>query len=171
MDPWMTGLMALFAGQNPQQAGPLLDAAGVPPPDQMMKAGGPGLGEMMPGDVLQGAVAPGSSPALMPAAAATAGPQGAMGGQVVPEPSGLGGPGGALGTSDMAKLALAGMQAAKPAPIMPIMNGGVSGGVKPPEVSAGVKGAQAPAINALMQALLQRSSPSVAPGLGALLPR
>lgn len=64
----------------------------------------------------------------------------------------------AAATQPNSAMALAAMQGIKaPAPIQPIMNGGVTGGVKAPDVTA-MKGGS-PSINALMQALLQRGQP------------
>ncbi len=63
--------------------------------------------------------------------------------------------------------ALQGVKA--PAPVTPIMSGGVSGGVKAPEQQlAGLKGGS-PAIQMLMQALLQRNSQPAVPTLGELV--
>lgn len=63
--------------------------------------------------------------------------------------------------------ALAGIKA--PQMPAPIMSGGVTGGVSPPKVEqAGLKQG-APAIQALMQALLQRQQGQTVPSLGALV--
>ncbi len=113
-DPFTTGLMALFAANNPAQAAPLLTQMGVPVP------GG--------GD---------------PSAAG-------MGGLM-----GQGGP----------MLGNAGLQGIKaPAPVTPIMQGGVSGGVRAPEVQKMQMGS--PAIASLMQALLGGGRPMPVPTLG-----
>lgn len=86
----------------------------------------------------------------------------------VPEPQMLGGPmaapGGAQGNP------LAGLQGVKvPGAVQPIMSGGVSGGVKPPQPDAAGLKQGAPAIQALMQALMQRSQGPVVPNLGSLV--
>jgi|SRR5581483_6303394 len=44
MDPWMMGLLSMFASQNPGQAGPMLDKLGVPPPNAGAEAGDKTLG-------------------------------------------------------------------------------------------------------------------------------
>ena len=140
MDPWLQGLAALFGAQNPG-AGPLLDQAGIPPP---MGLGGPGTGQDQGiGNWIT---------------------------TVNPEPQTV--PGANAGQPNQAQLMqLAAMQGVKPpAPITPIMNGGVTGGVKPPEVQSAALAKQgSPAVNALMQALLTRSAPSSVPSLGALI--
>lgn len=56
-----------------------------------------------------------------------------------------------------------------PKPVTPIMQGGVSGGVKSPEVNAKGTSQGAPAIQALMQALLQRQSGPAVPSLGQMI--
>lgn len=53
-----------------------------------------------------------------------------------------------------------------PAPIQPLMHGGVTGGVPPPQAKMGVN-AQAPAIQALLAAMLGHAGP---PPIGALNP-
>ncbi len=59
--------------------------------------------------------------------------------------------------------ALAGVK--PPAPIQPIMSGGVAGGVKAPEVSSATK-VGSPALDALMMALLGRNPTPQVPTLG-----
>ncbi len=53
-NPMIMGLMSLFASQNPQTAGPMLDKLGIPPPM--------GLGGPQPGQPLQGAGTPTGPP-------------------------------------------------------------------------------------------------------------
>ena len=70
------------------------------------------------------------------------------------------------GFGDLAK----GLQGVKvPGPVTPIMSGGVIGGVKPPQPDTAGLRQGAPAIQALMQALMQRSQGPVVPNLGSLV--
>lgn len=145
MDP----MFLMWMAQNPEMGG-LLDAAGIPPP-----GGGAGFGGVMPG-----AQAPTTG------WEATVNPAGPVG-QVQ----------GLDQAQKMAMMAkMAGMQGMKaPAPIQPIMSGGVTGGVKPPEVGGGKIAAAAPAIQALLQAAIGggggQLDPLRVPQLGALMPR
>ena len=67
--------------------------------------------------------------------------------------------------------ALAGLQGLKaPAPVQPLMHGGVTGGVKVPDQNMNVK-AGAPVSQALIQALLSHGAPPQIPGLGSLIRR
>lgn len=174
-DPFTQALIALFAGQNPQQAGPLLDQAGLKPP-MGLGGPGPGVGGMMPGaspvqpdaSMMEGQPTPSTMP-----------PSTGWDATVTPTPSGLGGPpppaaAPAQSSPDATNKqmqALAALQGIKaPAPIQPSVHGGVTGGVKEPTAKMGVSQGQTPALSHLLQMLLNRSNPTVAPSLGALLP-
>ncbi len=149
MDLGMDALLALFAANNPG-IGPQLDAAGIQPP---MGLGGPkpGVGEMLMGGGQGAGPMAGQAPQIGPWETA-----------VNPAP-----PAAGAQNPAMALAALQGMQA--PKPITPIMTGGVTGGVKPPEVNAAGLKQGSPAITALMQALLQHQAGPTVPNLGALV--
>jgi hypothetical protein len=158
MDPFMMGLLSLFASGNPMQAGPMMDAMGVPLPGSGGgDPGAGGLGQLIPGEM---------GPFQAGTSANTAA-------QVPAQPQT---PGLFSGMTDPKNLAaLAGMQGVKaPAEVKPIMSGGVTGGVKAPEANASaVKGATAsPALQSLMAALLSsQQDPLRVPQLGALMRR
>lgn len=116
-------LAALLGGPNGAEAAAQLDAAGIPPPSKLgltqppaqAPPGADGFAQttgFLPQDI-----DPATGQPVAPATAA---------------PAKAGGP-------DLFKLALAGNQGLKaPEPVKPIMTGGVTGGVKAPEM--GVKG-------------------------------
>ena len=138
MDPWLTGLAAIFGAQNPS-AGAALDMSGIPPPV--------GLGGPQPDEGLGNWIT-----------------------TVNPEPQTV--PGADAAKPNNAQLMqLAAMQGVKaPAPVTPIMSGGVAGGVKPPQVNENIAKQGNPAITALMQALLAgRGGAPAVPSLGALV--
>lgn len=135
IDPFTIGLLSMFAGQNPEQAAPLLDSMGVPVPQLPSTTGIP-------------VTVPGTAPQQAPAQPAVAGSLQ----QAQPQ---------AAGSNPLS--VLAGVKA--PAPVQPIMNGGVTGGVKAPEVASATK-VGSPAIDALMAALLGRSPTPQVPTLG-----
>lgn len=146
MDPWLTGLAAIFGAQNPENAGTLLDQAGITPPP--MGAGENTLGGFVTGNggVMQPTQAPQIGPWDTTVNPAQPGAQ--------PNPL----------------MGLAGLQGVKaPAPITPVMTGGVAGGVKPPAVNENIAKMGNPAIQALMQALLSRGQAPAVPSLGALV--
>lgn len=147
MDPVMEAIMAMFAGTNPEKAGPMLDAAGVPLPAGLGK---PEMGAMIYGEQAGPPVPPGVGPA-------GTGPSGNVAGA-------------AGGLNPQMLAALQGVKA--PAPIQPIMNGGVTGGVKAPDQDLKNMGSGSGAIQALMASLLQpRQNPLTVPNLGSLIGR
>lgn len=189
-NPFMAGLMALFASQNPQHAGPMLDQMGVPPPMGLGGGAGafaqPNLGGMVGGDDVpefpprtnappQFSPQPPPSVAPLPALdllppspGASEGMSLAGGGQ----PPGTTPAAGQMSPTQLLQLAAMGGVKA-PQPIQPIMNGGVTGGVKPPEVQLGGGfGTGVPAgVAMLLQAMAggQRQNPLIAPDLGSLV--
>lgn len=139
-DPWTDGLALIFASQNPDKAAQMLKSGMLN--GSAMQVGGTGqtdIGSMMEPASAQGAV-PGAGPA--PAAAAP---------PINPQ---------------MALAALQGIKA--PAPITPIMHGGVTGGVTPPKATAGGAQAHSPVMQALLQALLGSHQLPAVPNLGPL---
>jgi hypothetical protein len=167
LDP-LSWFLSIFAGANPEKAGPLLDAAGVPPPGKFQgrlgSLGGPDLNsllnpEAMPATPTDMGLEPSPTGIAQPMAPA---PQPAI------DPASWGanvsvtGPQAAAPAAAQSPLLakMAGLQGVKaPEPIKPIMTGGVTGGVKAPEVQVGgAAKAMAPAIAALMAA----SRPAVA---------
>lgn len=174
-NPFMAGLMALYASQNPQ-VGPALDAAGLPPPAGL---GGPSpnVGAMinpaqpslMPSAVAA-AANPQQPPAVVPPFQTTVQPEvqptaGAVAGEAP-----AAGAGGQLSPAQMLQLAsLGGVKA--PQPIQPIMHGGVTGGVKAPEVNTAQIGNGSQAAQLLQAALLSGggANPLRVPELGSLI--
>lgn len=157
MDPFLNGLLMMFAGSNPEQAGPMMDSLGIPMPGS--GGGDPGagaLGQIIPGQMgpfQAGTVA--NDQAQVSAQQAASTPMAAT-----------------FDPKNMA--ALAGLQGVKtPEPIKPIMSGGVTGGVAVPQAKAGAAAGSTPALNMLMQALLSGGSqdPLRVPQLGALMRR
>ena len=174
MNP-MTWFLNLFAAMDPAKAGPMLDSLGVPPPS---KLGGPtqepDLASLLnpteptapvapldmatqpsPTGMAQPMPMPGIDPASWGANVSVSGPPAAA---------------AAPAANPLAKLAaFQGMKA--PEAVKPIMSGGVTGGVKPPEVQVGgAAKAGAPAIQALMAALLGGGgNPLRVPALGDFL--
>ena len=150
VDPFTMGLLSMFAGTNPEQAAPLLDSMGVPVPQLPTGATMDMTGVQQPGfsGVPGASLAPGMSLGL-PAGSSTVGQTQQAPGMAQKNPLG----------------ALAGVKA--PTPVQPIMSGGVSGGVRAPEVQKMQMGS--PAIDALMQALLQRSAGPAVPTLGEMV--
>lgn len=141
MDPWMMGLLSMFASQNPGQAGPMMDKLGIPPPGSGSPIGGDS------GDAGLGPWMTTVNPEPQPGAAASAKP------------------------SAQSLMQLASLQGIKPpAPVTPIMGGGVAGGVKPPDTAKSLQ-AGSPAINALMAALLHpgNQDPLRVPTLGSFI--
>lgn len=171
----MFDLAAQFAtmiAQNPQMAKDL-DALGIPAPDLAGKAkfGGAFQPPMMLG---AGGVAPPGGPdpwgATVTPAAAEVPPPAA---EAPPPTAGAPPPAAAPPTGQMDPkmlMALAGMSGAKAPPaVQPIMHGGVTGGVKAPEMGGKVS-ASSPAIQALMAALMPGGAdPLRVPNLGAMM--
>ena len=161
MDPTMMAWLAMLAGSKPEVAGPLMDQV-LPPPGKM-NLGGP-VQDVVPDT--PSLIDPMSPQAIGPWTT-TVNPSP----QVAPtaDPAAPGG----LSAAQM--LGLAGMQGIKaPAPITPLMHGGVQGGVKPPDMTAKMGGAaSSPAIAALMHALLGGGGqdPLRVPTLGSLVGR
>lgn len=154
LDPF-SWFLSLFAGANPDKAGPLLDAAGVPPPGKFqgrLNVGGPDLNALLApqGSGTAGATEPDVPPQAMPAAPGIDPASWAQNVSVTPAPAAP----AAAPNNDLMKT-LAGLQGVKaPEPIKPIMSGGVTGGVKPPEVQVGAASkAGAPAIAQLLAAM------------------
>lgn len=175
----MFDLAAQFAtmiAQNPQMAKDL-DALGIPAPDLAGKAkfGGAFQPPMMLGAA---GVPPPSGPdpwgaTVTPAAAEAPSPT-AEAPPAAPPPTAGAPPPAATpppGQMDPKMLmALAGMSGAKAPPaVQPIMNGGVTGGAKAPEMGGKVS-ASSPAIQALMAALMPGGAdPLRVPNLGAMM--
>jgi hypothetical protein len=160
VDPFTMGLLSMFAGSNPEQAAPLLTQMGVPVP-KMPESLDQGLGApTQPGLPQPAAQIPGSTMGSSMAPAAPGELPWAPGGGAGQAP-GRGAPGQAPGQSPLS--ALAGVKA--PAPLQPVMSGGVAGGVKPPDVTAATK-VGSPAIDALMAALLGGGGGPRVPTLG-----
>lgn len=153
-DLGMDALLALFAAQNPQM-GPQLDAAGFKPPMGL----GRGVEDLGLGGMVMGEQTPSSGDAAMPA----------LGAPPAPPAAPTADPNDPLAKlrGQMGLAALQGVVA--PKPITPIVHAGVIGGVKPPEVSAKGTSQGAPAIQALMQALLQKKDPMLVPSLGSMI--
>lgn len=154
-------LTALLGGPQGPEAAAMLDQAGVPPPSKAMLLGGP-----------KGPVDP-FSPQAMTAAPVDANDPGGVGpfpGVAAP-PAAAAAPqnGGDLATM---KLALAANQGVKaPEAIKPLMTGGVTGGVKVPEMKM-EGGAGTQALQALLAALGPGSAgkdPLRVPTLGAIM--
>jgi len=150
-------LAALLGGPQGPEAAKLLDASGVPPPTKASMLGGPKPPAAPGADGFAstfGFMDPNmNDPALSAPAPAAAAAQ----------------PGG--GDMNTMKLALAANQGLKaPEPIKPIMSGGVTGGVKVPEMST--QGGQSQALGMLLQALgpgAAGKDPLRVPTLGALM--
>ena len=168
------GALLALIGQNPQMASEL-DAAGIPPPNPAMLAGGtmgsPGaLGGQMPGMMKLG----GPNPAeLIPGVESPGTSQAPFDTQVNPEPQGQMTPTAAQAqppAKDDPRLALAalsGLSALK-APGPPQGTMGVSGGVRLPE-SKPMQGPQG--AMQLMQMLLGGQGGTRQPDLGSLMRR
>lgn len=153
------GQLAAMLAQNPA-LGADLDKLGIPAP---AKLGGP------PTDPSGYGIGPFMDPMNNDPGAPAGSPTGSMvptGGDVNPAPA-------AITPTQQQALSLAALQGVKaPAPVQPIMTGGVTGGVKPPEVQMKVGGAQAPAIQALQAALMGGGKdPLRVPTLGSLIGR
>lgn len=142
---FVSQLAMLLGGPNGPQAAAEIDKLGIPPPP--MKLGGPTDPTMGYSEMDQMPAVPAAPAAPAPTAPVAASP-------------------------DLSKLALAANQGIKaPEPIKPIMSGGVTGGVKAPEMSGKVAGS-APAVQALMAALTGQAAapdPLRVPALGALM--
>jgi hypothetical protein len=142
VDPFTMGLLSMFAGSNPEQAAPLLTQMGVPVP-KMPESLDQGLGAPVQPTLPQTAPAQPTAP--------------------LPTPLAVGGQGTMAQGQQSPLSALAGVKA--PAPLQPVMSGGVAGGVKPPDVTAATK-VGSPAIDALMAALLGGGGGPRVPTLG-----
>jgi len=171
MDPFMLGLMSLTGANNPDAFANAMAQAGIRPDGQGMPGGAMAAG---------GGLAQFLSPYANPnAPAGTAG-------LITPTPMGpeqAGMPGTQSGLKDgletynnpmkfMGQGMMGPLQGVKtPEPLRPIVNAGVSGSQKAPEVSiGGQRGTGANA--AILQALLgggQQSDPLRVPALGSLL--
>ena len=189
-NPMIMGLLSLFASQNPQTAGPMLDQMGVPVPGGIGGGGQPSLGGMvnpMAGRMslggptqeqpstmesmplgpaaVAGAMQPQTSPQIPPFQTTV---QPEMQSTAAPAAA----PAGGMNPQQLAQLAAMGGVKAPP-PIQPIMNGGVTGGVKPPEaqLGGGFGTGVPPGIAMLLQSMAsgQRQNPLVAPDLGSLI--
>jgi hypothetical protein len=161
MDPFQMALLMMQAGQNPEQMAALLDKSGIPPPTSP-QAGAAGVPTNVAGTTLDegglGAILRGS-PGTPQAEAASAPATAAVPAAASAEPATAAGAG---------KVAQPPIFKA-PAPITPIMHGGVTGGTPPPKVNASFTGVT-PAM-ALMQALISggQQNPLRVPNLGAML--
>ena len=144
-------LASILGGPNGAEAAAKLDAAGIPPPSK--------LGLTQP----QAPMNDGNDPAFDTAGfMPTAGPAPAAA-PAAPAQAG--------GQSDLFKLALAGNQGVKaPAPVTPVMTGGVTGGVKAPEVSGKASnGAIAALLSQLGGSQSMNADPLRVPTLAALM--
>lgn len=193
MDPFMNGLLALFAGRNPEQAGPMLDGMGIPAPGGAGPMGGGGIdsfAKLM--DPTAGTMTPPDAEGVSnPIGSGVLGGEDAVPGMGPKPPMMLGGPtapstlGGPptpemMPSASASASAISPLQATnaamkgivRPAPVQPVTVAGVVGGVKPPELTNGVK-ASAPAIQALLQAAMSPSAagknPLRVPTLGDLI--
>lgn len=169
------GALLSMLGQKPEMAAQL-DAIGAPVPDlNTLKnyLGGPK-------DVTPAAFQPPVQPNFGPQAptedtppegVSQLGTQAPFDTTVNPAAPETPGGGSAPGTQSNSASALAGLQGVKmPAPPTPIMNGGVSGGVKPPDMHASAAGSQQ-MLQGILQALLTQNHPTqpTVPTLGGLM--
>lgn len=150
-------LGALFAmiGLKPEMAGQL-DALGIPAPNPMMvgMGGKEDLGGLIGGGAVGGQMGGGmlAAPAIGPW-------------ETTVTPTGADGP-------SMGQKLLAGMQGIKaPEAPKPIMGGGVTGGVRAPEMNAQAATGGGPVLAALMQAMLSGGgqNPLRVPELGSFI--
>lgn len=161
------GALLSLVAQKPEMAAQL-DALGAPVPD--IKSLASYLGA--PKDVTPQAFAPQAQPQFGPPAPAEDTPtQTPFETTVNPAAPETPGGGSVPGTQSNAASALAGLQGIKmPAPPAPNMNGGVSGGVKPPDMHVGAAQSQQ-MLQGILQALLTQNHPTqpTVPTLGGLM--